>query len=189
MKLSSYIGLIYILLAAAKVTKATAEGRRLEIRATATCVDPTTAVNAYQAYTPGWQAHLFDLNLANIVGGISTGSDWQYQGVLARMFPTPSNFTVPIYRLLGSPTDYLFLVSPTGKAPSVAGYSVDGVVAYVYPAQVCGTIPLYSVYNAALGDHWYTTDLAARNRMLQLAYIDSGIQGYVLPLDCGCSAF
>lgn len=138
------------------------------------------------------------------------GSDFQIQGPLARVFPGPSNFTVPIYRLSNSALlDWAFLVSTNGAVPSASGYSVDGIVAYVYATQICGSIPLYSVFSASLGDHWYTTNINGRNRMIQLGYVDAGIQGYVLPLgtltkkftsreclesslkfvqDCGCSS-
>jgi hypothetical protein len=125
---------------------------------------------------------------------------------MARVFPGPSNFTVPIYRLFsGSLLDWMFIASPDGAVPSASGYTVDCVVAYVYPTQTCGSIPLYSVFSASLGDHWYTTNINGRNRMIQLGYVDSGIQGFVLPLgtvtdlylsriflltgytDCGCT--
>jgi hypothetical protein len=126
---------------------------------------------------------MWDVVHANLVGGIALGGDYQYQGPLARMFPGPSNFTVPVYRLYSaSLTDHVFLVSDDGAAPSLPGYTVDGVIAYVYPTQICGSTPLYAVYSASLGDHWYTISTVDRARMLQLGWVDAGVQGYVLPL-------
>ena len=111
------------------------------------------------------------------------GSDFQLQGPMARVFPGPSNFTVPVYRLSsGTLLDWMFVVSTNGAVPSASGYNVDGIVAYVYATQICGSVPLYSVFSASLGDHWYTTNINGRNRMIALGYVNSGIMGYVLPL-------
>ncbi|KAF8178893.1 hypothetical protein BJ912DRAFT_1146143 [Pholiota molesta] len=182
MKLFSFFPLVSVLLAAQ------AQCADLKEREALTCADPTTAVTAIQFYTPSQTNHMWDVVHANLVGGIALGGDYQYQGPLARMFPGPSNFTVLVYRLYSaSLTDHVFLVSDDGAAPSLPGYTVDGVIAYVYPTQICGSTPLYAVYSASLGDHWYTISTVDRARMLQLGWVDAGVQGYVLPLDCGCS--
>ena len=67
------------------------------------------------------------------------------------------------------------------------GWQSEGVAFYVSPVQVPNTVPLYQVYKEKAGnlwfaDHFYTTDLSARNNcIVSLGYADEGILGYVMP--------
>jgi Repeat of unknown function (DUF5648) len=52
--------------------------------------------------------------------------------------------------------------------------------------RTCGdradAVPLFRVYDANAGDHFYTTSVAQRNNAItNLAYSDEGIAGYVFP--------
>lgn len=127
-----------------------------------------------------WDPLLETFVRANSVGAFG----FQLQGPLARVFPGPSDFTVPVYRLSNAGGgDWVFIVSTDGTAPSRGGYSVDGIFAYVYSTPICESVPLYSVFNPGLVDHWYTTDVNGYNYMLELSeWVDEGIMGYVLPL-------
>jgi len=77
----------------------------------------------------------------------------------------------------------VFLISSTNELPVAAGFQFGTeIVAYVYPTQVCGSIPLYVVFHDVLGDHWYTTVASERDDFVESGWLDSGIAAYVLPL-------
>ena len=58
----------------------------------------------------------------------------------------------------------------------------QGTAAYVYPEQVCGSIPLYGLFNSNITDHFYTTNETEReDAIANLGYADQGIACYVLP--------
>ena len=43
-------------------------------------------------------------------------------------------------------------------------------------------MPLLAAFQAAAGDHWYTTDPVEHSNLLSLGWTDAGIIAYVLPL-------
>ncbi|KDR66519.1 hypothetical protein GALMADRAFT_44695, partial [Galerina marginata CBS 339.88] len=50
---------------------------------------------------------------------------------------------------------------------------------YVYPTQICNSIPLYGAAQASAADHWYTTILTEHNELVALAgWADLGIIAY-----------
>jgi hypothetical protein len=62
------------------------------------------------------------------------------------------------------------------------GWVAEGIAFYVSPVKLSYTVPLYVVYKSAVVDHFYTTDLAAKNDCVKnLGYEDQGILGWVLP--------
>ena len=62
------------------------------------------------------------------------------------------------------------------------GYRYEGITAYVYPTQLCNSVPLFRTYNAKVGDHFYTTSAPERdNAITRLNFVDEGIVGYVNP--------
>lgn len=115
----------------------------------------------------------------------------ELQGTAALVFKTQEQGTAGVY--LGysqSQLDHMFLLSPTGIAPSFpAGYQNLGVQFYAYPTPDCGGVPFYVSYRAAVVSHFYTTDVKERNAMVGAGYVSQGIAAYVLPPPLGAGFF
>ncbi|KAF8879969.1 hypothetical protein CPB84DRAFT_1751510 [Gymnopilus junonius] len=142
------------------------------------CANITAAVTYIQAFSPQIKAHTLDTRAA-FVNADTTQGDWQFQGKVFRAWETQETSTVPLNRFLTQVNqDYIFTT-----ASSVSGFGANGVVAYVYPSQICGSIPLLGASNSAAGDHYYTTDAHEHASLTSGGWSDAGISGYVLPLD------
>jgi hypothetical protein len=76
----------------------------------------------------------------------------------------------------------MFLTSTDGNPPVVSGYNTMEIVSYVYSTQVCGSVPIYSVFQETVGDHWYTTSEGGYQQLMQTGWADAGIPFYALPL-------
>ncbi|KIJ56174.1 hypothetical protein M422DRAFT_86625, partial [Sphaerobolus stellatus SS14] len=60
------------------------------------------------------------------------------------------------------------------------GYNVEEIAAFVYPTQICGAVPYYALFNATIGNHFYTVDANERSELInQGGYQDQGIVAYV----------
>lgn len=66
--------------------------------------------------------------------------------------------------------------------PIVGGFSVQGILAWVYNTAVCGSVPLMSVALAAQTDHYYTTDPDEHASLVAAGWADNGVVAFVLPL-------
>lgn len=111
------------------------------------------------------------------------GADWQVQEDMFLAWGNPQEFTVPLYAFFDATTlDYVYIASGTGTPSAPDGFSLVGPVAYVYDTQVCGSVPLFVVFEDVAGDHWLTTSASERDELISLGWIDSGIVAYVLPL-------
>ncbi len=65
---------------------------------------------------------------------------------------------VPFYRCLLSSNFHLYTTSSTCEG--VAGATNEGSMGWIASGAVCGSVPLYRLYNPASGDHLYTTSSA-----------------------------
>ncbi|KAF8887880.1 hypothetical protein CPB84DRAFT_1684533, partial [Gymnopilus junonius] len=64
----------------------------------------------------------------------------------------------PLYVLFNPSTaDFIYIVSSDGTVPTAAGFGSPLIAGYVYDSQVCGSVPLFSLFQDVAGDHWYTT--------------------------------
>jgi hypothetical protein len=61
------------------------------------------------------------------------------------------------------------------------GWDSRGIACYTSPAQIPGTVPLYRIYNIALRDHIFTSNVQEYNTLQKVFYKPEGIVGYVFP--------
>ncbi|KDR67380.1 hypothetical protein GALMADRAFT_79871, partial [Galerina marginata CBS 339.88] len=97
---------------------------------------------------------------------------------------TAQNSTSPLFLFFNpSTTDYQFILSTNGTAPTPSGLLAQGARAHVYATQICGSVPLYTLSKASVGDHWYTIFPNERASLISSGWTDGGIIAYVLPLN------
>ncbi|KAF8873670.1 hypothetical protein CPB84DRAFT_1798216 [Gymnopilus junonius] len=160
----------------------TAEYLKIQHRESNTCADPNLTQTYTQAYSPSQTAHAIDV-IYDFVNANAHGTDWQIQRDTFLAWRTPQEFTVPLY-VLNNPTthDFIYLMSTDGMVPTASAFNVGSIIAYVYPTQICGSVPLFALFQDVVSDHWYTTGQTERAGFVESGWIDSGIAAYVLPL-------
>ncbi|PPR06734.1 hypothetical protein CVT26_001339 [Gymnopilus dilepis] len=160
----------------------------LQPRTANTCADPTTPQTFYGAFGTSVTSHNFQTRAA-FVNEDNTASEviWQIQGAIFKAWTSPDTNILPLY-LLATPgfNDVVILnsTSPAGDPPTLAGFSTAQLLAYAYPTQICGSVPLFGLSKASTTDHWYTTDEVERNVLINsFGWADLGIVAFVLPVD------
>lgn len=115
---------------------------------------------------------------------ILNGEGWDIKEPSFLAWTSPGQpSTVPLY-YLNTPTDRLaYLISSDGIPPTLSGFETGRIIGYVYPTQICGSVPLYGAAFSATGTHWYTTNLNDHNSLVSLGWVDAGVTAYVLPLE------
>ncbi|KDR77652.1 hypothetical protein GALMADRAFT_138724 [Galerina marginata CBS 339.88] len=145
-----------------------------QTRATETCGDPSVSTIFYKGFHAPDQVHTFNTQ-ARFVDSMTRGAGWQstipsFRGWISGGQPG----TVPLFFIQSSTTrDVTFTLN---------GSTNGNIVGYVYPTQICNSVPLYAAAQVPLADHWYTTILAEHNELLGLGWADQGILAYVLPI-------
>ncbi len=88
---------------------------------------------------------------------------------------------VPFYRCRTPSSAHLYTTDPT-----CAGNVVEGSMGWIATAaSVCGSVPLYGLYNATSGDYLYTLSSAEATSAEAGGYALQGTAGYVWSSACG----
>lgn len=82
--------------------------------------------------------------------------------------------TQPFIRCIASDGHHLYT---TDTACEGAGY--EGQMGHIARSALCGAVPLYRLYLARSGDHFYTTSASERASAMASGYEDRGVLGYV----------
>lgn len=136
-----------------------------------------------QWYSPSQRAHVLDETIAIVNANTQGGSDWQWQADSFLAWGAPEEFTFPLYVLVSPTTgDNIYILSTDGTVPTADGFEEGGTVAYAYSTQICGSLPLFSLSEEVVGDHWFTTSTGERDALASVGWIDSGVVAFVLPI-------
>jgi len=87
---------------------------------------------------------------------------------------------VPFYRCRTSAGAHLYTTDS-----SCGGETLEGSMGWIATGAVCGSVPLYHLYAASTGDHFYTTSAAEASSAEAGGYASQGTAGYVWSGDCG----
>ncbi|KAJ7919585.1 hypothetical protein B0H13DRAFT_1988362 [Mycena leptocephala] len=133
-------------------------------------IHPLEAVPYYRTYSSSAVSHALTANVPALNGGIMF-SGYPLQAVAGLVFVTQQLSVVPFYRLEGAHRFYT--ISTTERDNAIAAgytlYTAEPVV-YIYPTQICGSVPFYRLHNPRL--EFITSQ----------GYEDVEIAGYLLPL-------
>lgn len=156
----------------------------LQSRAANTCGDPTLATTYYTAFSLSADRTHGIGTKAGFATQNTLGSDWETDSALFRGWLAPGQLgTVPLYAFARTASvDFVYLISTNGNPPPTpAGFANPEIIGYVYPTQICGSVPLYGASFASPPDHWYTTELNEHNEIISFGWTDVGITAFVLP--------
>jgi hypothetical protein len=132
--------------------------------------------------------HRYTIQNVDVTDSIAI-SGYDFTGVVALSVPTAEPSTVPFFA--SSTGQYIVFLdhfpAEWDAARTTRGFSDFDTAGYIYPSQVCGSIPLYRLhFVAANSDCIYTTSTAERDDAMNnkgLTY--EGIAGYVFTLESG----
>ena len=96
------------------------------------------------------------------------------------LYATAQAGLVPFYRCSTAAGDHLYTTDA-----SCEGETVEGSMGWIATTSVCGSVPLYRLFNATSGDHLYTTSMAEVTSAEGGGYVSQGTAGYVWPAICG----
>ncbi|KAJ7921974.1 hypothetical protein B0H13DRAFT_1604063, partial [Mycena leptocephala] len=139
-----------------------------------TCGDPTLTVPFYRSYTSTAVDHFYTTDVTNLSNDILNDA-YVLQSVAAFVFVTQED---------GAATDHLYTISTAERDSAVKnGYALQTEPIYIYPTQICGSIPLFRLFSATGKNNFYTTSESERlNFIANEGYTDVEIAGYVLPV-------
>ena len=158
----------------------TAQGRSAD-----TCADPSLTGVYVVGFDPNHTWHDYGPRWA-FVNNALNGFDWKLQGPAFLAWPNAQEFTVPFYELIKeNPDELIFVTSPTGAPPVVDGFTLQGIIGYVYETQVCGSVPLSVAFQEAATDRYYTTSASEHASLVANGWVDEGIAAFVLPIPAG----
>ncbi|KAJ7016897.1 hypothetical protein C8F04DRAFT_1201345 [Mycena alexandri] len=150
-----------------------------------TCGDPSDAVPWYFMEVAGQNIYYSTAitDVTNLVGDLA----YTFLGIAVRVFPTQERSTVPFFHLQNDQTsDNIYTTSATARELALEeGWGDAGIAAYIYTSQICGGVPLYSLYQSVDTIHFYTINATTYDAMLAGTggWADLGIAGYVLNLN------
>ena len=95
------------------------------------------------------------------------------------MYETQVESTVALYWVHdAAATDNLYTTNTTEVSAAVAaGQTNEGIVAYIFPSEICGSVPFYHLRSSV--DNFYTTSASERDSAVASGYTYVGIMGYV----------
>ncbi|KAJ7886073.1 hypothetical protein B0H13DRAFT_1889350 [Mycena leptocephala] len=153
-------------------------------RSSNTCGDPTDALPFYRVYNPSIVTYRWSTSTV-----VASSPGVTFEGVAALVFVTQEESTVPFYRLSNAATtDNFYTISTTERDSALQnGYIFGGAgtdsVYYIYPTQICGSVPFYRLYQESTKTNFYTISESERlDYIANHGYTDIEIAGYVLPL-------
>ncbi|KAJ6586537.1 hypothetical protein DFH09DRAFT_910690, partial [Mycena vulgaris] len=153
-----------------------------------TCGNIADLVPLFQMYNAAVTVHFYTAEDSKVTATIQEGT-YAFNGVAAMIFPTLEPFTVPFFSLINArTTSFFYTTNATERSNALAaGYSDYATTGYIYPTQVCGSVPLYRAhFIGANTDYIYTTSVTERdNAIVNQRFVDEGIAGYVIELASG----
>jgi hypothetical protein len=132
--------------------------------------------------------HLDHFYSTNITEGTPNG--YTPEGVAFQLSSTPVAGLVPVYRYWRSDVKDHFYTTNGGEIGVVTpgasgqfGYVCEGVLGYISPVSMPGTIPVYRYYKEASNDHFYTSNASEIGAVVKgsqgnLGYVCEGVLGY-----------
>jgi hypothetical protein len=143
------------------------------------------AVVQYRLYLDGTKEHLYTTDFNEYVVLGTRG--WVREGVAYRMLTSGIYMgaaTMPLFRLYHDGILQHHWTTDANEVKILAeerAWVYEGVVGYLAPIQVEGTVPLYRMSLAYPPLHLWTTDLNEYNVLADRGWVREGVVGFVVP--------
>ncbi|KAF8189105.1 hypothetical protein K438DRAFT_1593415 [Mycena galopus ATCC 62051] len=159
-----------------------------QIRTPQTCGDPALGVPFYRTYHSGYVDHWYTSGVNLINEYLPQG--YPLEGVTGLVFVTSEPGTTQLYRLFSQTVQNNYYTTSTAERDAALknGYLADELWSpktWIYANQICGSIPLFHLYNGSQKDSFYTTSDSERIDFISnREYVEASIpiEGYVLPV-------
>ncbi|KAJ7826387.1 hypothetical protein B0H14DRAFT_2453139 [Mycena olivaceomarginata] len=136
-----------------------------------------------QAFNSKTKKHFYTTSNAEMQQATSTGG-FTFQDLAAGVFSSPSQpLVIPLFRLFIPATGGFSTPPPTRSENAFLGGGAisQGIAAYVWPTQLCGSQPMFRLFNPTTQDYLYTMFVSEKNtaKNSQGYTEDDGIPFYV----------
>ncbi|KAJ7587483.1 hypothetical protein C8J56DRAFT_786603, partial [Mycena floridula] len=117
-------------------------------------------VPLYRAYAASVTNHFYSTDVDAINIRIGNG-EFLLEGIAAQVYEMQEGSTVPLFWLHNSAAiDNIYTTSTTEKAAFInQGLTDEGTIAYIYPPQICDSIPFYCLNKPGV-DNFHTTSIS-----------------------------
>ena len=148
----------------------------IQTRANATCPDPTQTVPFYRVYDASATNHWYGTDVSGVTTRIAS-DNFVLESVAAQVYETQVVSTVPLYWIHDGSTAATDNYYTTDTTEVTAGQINEGIVAYIFPSEICGSVPFYRLKSSV--DNFHTTSASERDSAVASGYTYVGITGYV----------
>jgi len=147
-----------------------------------------TVAPVYRYWNGNSNDHFYTTNSGEISGGHSQG--YSSEGVAFQLSSLPSPGLVPVYRYFKHDVKDHFYTTNTNEIGVLTagmtgkhGYVCEGILGYISPTQIPGTVPVYRYWKPSDSDHFYTTNTSEIGVVVvgssgNHGYVCEGILGY-----------
>ena len=111
---------------------------------------------------------------------------YNFEGIQGHVLPGQSSVSPsePLFRLFnGGTVDHFYTTNDeeSNNAVQNDGYNFEGIQAFVFAQQICGSVPLLRAFSNAGTDHFYTTSELELESAVASGYNSEGIAAFILP--------
>ncbi|KAJ7752402.1 hypothetical protein B0H14DRAFT_425262 [Mycena olivaceomarginata] len=138
----------------------------------------TTVVPFWRSYKSAIVDHFYTASPTEFLSSANTFS-YSFEGVAAGVFSSKEGASVPLFRL-NNGANHFYTTNATEVSEFIAaGYGLELTAAWVYNECICGSHPLFRLFDPKKGDHFYTTSESEVQAFLAQGYVSQGIAAFV----------
>jgi hypothetical protein len=145
-----------------------------------------TCVPVHRFYNFKAGAHFYTVNESEKAAVLTHPETYRYEGVTSFAQPTQVTGTVPVHRFYNFKQGVHFYTSNQAEATNVNNtmyttFHYEGIAYYTYTASATNLVPVYRFYNFKNGVHFYTSNEAEKQNVIDTAawtFRYEGIAGY-----------
>ena len=138
--------------------------------------DPTTTVCVWRLYNQATKQYVFTPSTTERNSYFAQGYSFESVGFFGRIKTKPMNGQLPVYGLI-KPSGGSFMTTNKTEYSNLlaAGWTNKGILFYADRIGANSGYPVYRLYNSQTGTHFWTENIAERNKYKQNGYNEEGV--------------